>query len=104
MAIGPLTKTRYAGVYRREDATLVVRVTARIPGGRWKQITEVQDPGSNLDRARRRAEVLRQRVVDEAEEIRNDGEISTREKSKPVALSTETVGEYAKRWYATRNP
>ena len=103
MVIGKLSKTRFAGVYRRTDGRLVVRVTARIPGGKWKQISEVQDASSNLDRARSRAEVLRQRVKEQAEEIRGDGKTSTREKSKAVPQGTETVGEYSKRWYASRS-
>ena len=103
MVIGKLERTKYPGVYRRADGTLVCRVTARLPGGKFKQTTEVQPENSNLDRARRRAEILRQRLQDMAAEIRNDGETSTREKFKAIPANSETVGEYSKRWYATRS-
>jgi integrase len=102
MVIGRLSKTKHSGVYRRNDGRLVVRVTARLPGKKWVQTTELQGEDSTLERARRRAEVLRQRVQDQAETIRSDQ--AAPPQAKAVApISGETLGEYCKRWYGTRS-
>jgi integrase len=107
MTIGRLLKTKYPGVYRREsDGRLVIRVTARLPSGKWAQQTELQPEGTNLDGARRRAEVLRQRVQGEAAEARETGtEAPVKGKTTPpVPKATETVAEYAKAWLARKIP
>lgn len=107
MTIGRLLKTKYPGVYRREsDSRLVIRVTARLPSGKWAQQTELQPEGTALDGARRRAEVLRQRVQGEAAEAHETGtEAPTKGKTTPpVPKATETAEEYAKAWLARKTP
>ena len=93
MPIGRMEATRYPGVYRRKDGRLIVRVTTRVNGG-WAQKTELQGPDVNLERARRRAEVLRDRVHEDADVLR-----SGQKPAVPVRPAVvETFGEYVIRW------
>lgn len=101
MVIGKLSKTRFTGVYKREsDGRYVVRATARACG-KFVQRTEVQEEGCTLESARRRAEVLRQRVVEDAEEIRATGNDITvpGKKGTSTPAKVETLKEYGLRWW-----
>ena len=102
MVIGKLSKTKHAGVFRREsDNRFVVRATARACG-KFIQKTEVQEEGCTLEDARRRAEVIRQRVVDDAEEIRatgNSAPVPGQKSTATIKPQVETLREYAMRWW-----
>ena len=102
MVIGKLTRTKHAGVYRRaSDGRYVVRATARACG-KFIQKTEVQEEGCTLESARRRAEVLRQRVVDDAEEIREssaNAPVPGKKKGTGTPAKVETLKEYGLRWW-----
>lgn len=101
MSMGKMTKTKYPGVYRRNDARLVVRVTARTQGG-WAQKVELQPEGTALEGARRRAEVLRQRVQEEAEKAKQP-ELAPASRDRATAHKPrETVGEYLRRWFQSK--
>jgi len=101
MVIGKLTRTKHAGVSRREsDGRYVVRATARACG-KFIQRTEVQEPGCTLESARRRAEVLRQRVVDDATEIKASSAVPLpgHKSTSTIKPKVETLREYGLRWW-----
>ena len=95
MPVGKLSKTRYPNVGRRKDGRLVVRVTARVAGKKRLRATELQSVGTTLEQARRRAEVLRDRLVDKAATLQSGQPPA---KAKAPAAADETLGEYAVRW------
>jgi len=103
MPLKKMSKTRYVGVYKREDGRFVVRVSARTEDGKAKQRTRLLPEGTSIEGAVRASFVMKEMVQDEAQ-FSLIGQMTTpmpRLKDIDRDLSG-TVEQYTRQWFALR--